>query len=104
MARRRWCGGGGAAAGLGAAGLGGAPRPHRALGKGAAAKEGATYLGELPVHGVDLLLEAGDGRLEARHGVRHFGWLRFAVLALSELLFVTWFLRAESVEVGFWRH
>lgn len=51
-----------AAAAVGAPGVGGPPRPHRARGKRAAAKEEGTYLGELPVHGVDLLLEAGDGR------------------------------------------
>ena len=58
--RRRWCGGGGAAAAVGAAGLGTAPRPHRA-GKGQQKLKG-THLGELPAHGVDLLLQAGDRR------------------------------------------
>ena len=34
LPRRRWCAGGGAGAAVGAAGLGGPPRPHRARRKG----------------------------------------------------------------------
>ena len=69
-------------------GGGGGSRPrHRAApapraGKGQQKLKG-THLGELPAHGVDLLLEAGDSREEVL--VRHFAGcvLRFLRVAVT---------------------